>query len=290
MKRFLLLICVFTFSFGYSQTNQEKNVIATIDKMFDAMRAGDSTALRQCFHSSMRLQSTMFDKEGRPRIVNGDIEKFISAVGTPHDEMWDEKIWSYDVKIIDNLATAWTEYTFYRGKTLSHCGVNAFQLYRSSIGWKITQITDTRSFDNCQEEPLNAVNTLMDNWHKAAAEADEKVYFGSMTEDAIFLGTDESEHWTKTEMEKLMVEVFKRESAWDFKIDRRQVYFSEDKESAWFDEDLTTWMGDCRGSGVVKKTEEGWKIQHYNLALTIPNDKIDQVMKITGALGRPKKE
>jgi len=290
MKNLLLLFCLFAFSFGYSQTDQEKNVIATIDKMFDAMRAGDSTALRQCFHSTMRLQSTLFDKEGRPRIVNGDIEKFISAVGTPHDEMWDEKIWSYDVKIDDNLATVWTEFTFYLGKKLSHCGVNAFQLYRSPIGWKITQITDTRRFNNCQEEPLYAVNALIDNWHKAAAKADEKVYFGSMTDDAIFLGTDETEHWTKTEMEKLMQEVFQRESAWDFTVDRRQVYFSGDEEQAWFDEDLSTWMGDCRGSGVVKKTADGWKIQHYNLALTIPNDKIEGVMKITGAPGRPKKE
>ncbi|MEL6922732.1 MAG: nuclear transport factor 2 family protein [Bacteroidota bacterium] len=288
---FFLFFFLSAVATGYSQNDPEADAaIGTIKDMFDAMRAGDSTALRKCFHPSVRLQTTLTDKEGKARLITGDIEQFITAVGTPHDEVWDEQIWSYEAKIDDNLATVWTEYTFFLGERLSHCGVNAFHLFRTAAGWKITNITDTRRFSNCEQEPLDAINSLLDNWHKAAAVADEKIYFSSMTEDAIFLGTDESEHWTRSEMETLMKEVFERDSAWDFKVDRREVYFDEGGQLAWFDEDLSTWMGDCRGSGVVQKTDQGWKIAHYNLALTIPNDKIDGVMKITGAPGRPKKE
>jgi hypothetical protein len=42
------------------------------------------------------------------------------------------------------LATAWMDYTFHVGERFSHCGVNAFQLFRSDDGWQIIQIADTR--------------------------------------------------------------------------------------------------------------------------------------------------
>lgn len=285
MKKLLILFFICCATIGESQTEREKEVIAVIQKMFDAMRAGDSTALRQTFHTTMRLQTTLFDKQGQPKIVTGDAERFLTAVGTPHDKVWDEKIWSYDVHIEDNLATAWTEYTFYAGEQLSHCGVNAFHLFKSPSGWKITQITDTRSNENCQQEPEDEVNSLLANWHTAAAEADEDTFFGSMTADAIYLGTDATERWGRDEMKALMKEVFERETAWDFTLKKREVYFSEDKKIAWFEEALDTWMGECRGSGVLKKTTDGWKIKHYNLALAVPNDKMDGVMKL---LGMPK--
>ena len=281
MKNIFLLLLLISFSSTtFSQTEEEQAVIEVIQNMFDAMRAGDSTALRKTFHPTIRLQSTVTDKEGIPKLVNGDIEKFIEAVGTPHDDMWDEKIWGYEVKVEDNLATAWTPYTFYVGKRMSHCGVNAFHLYKGIKGWKITQITDTRSKQDCQRDPTDEVNTLLDNWHKAAANADEDVFFGSMSEDAIYLGTDATERWERDEMKKLMKAIFERETAWDFKVKMRAVYLSDDKHMAWFEEALNTWMGECRGSGVVQKTDEGWKIKHYNLALAVPNDKMDGVMKL----------
>ncbi|MBX2840799.1 MAG: hypothetical protein KTR26_03455 [Flammeovirgaceae bacterium] len=70
-------------------------------------------------------------------------------MGTPHDKIFDEKILSYDIKIDGHFATAWTEYKFYLGQEFSHCGVNAFHLFKSEEGWKITQITDTRRKEDC---------------------------------------------------------------------------------------------------------------------------------------------
>jgi hypothetical protein len=31
-------------------------------------------------------------------------------------------------------------------------------------------------------------------------------------------------------------------------------------------------MGVCRGSGIVKKTPNGWKIEQYHLSVTVPNE------------------
>ena len=69
-------------------------------------------------------------------------QKFLNAIGTPHDKVWDERIWSYDVKIDGLMATAWTEYSFYLGDDFSHCGVNAFTLFKTVAGWKIVNVTD----------------------------------------------------------------------------------------------------------------------------------------------------
>ena len=39
-------------------------------------------------------------------------------------------------------------------------------------------------------------------------------------------------------------------------------------------------MGVCRGSGVLIKNEDTWKIEHYVLSLTVPNNNIQEVIKI----------
>ena len=60
-----------------------------------------------------------------------------------------------------------------------------------------------------------------------------------------------------------------------------------DGTMAWFDELLDTWMGVCRSSGVVVLTAEGWKIKHYHLSIAVPNDAVQDYLKI---LEKPKQE
>jgi len=43
---------------------------------------------------------------------------------------------------------------------------------------------------------------------------------------------------------------------------------------------LVAGFGPARGSGVLIKTKDGWKIKHYNLAMTIPNEIILDVKKL----------
>jgi hypothetical protein len=278
----LLLSCLTTKA--QATTGEEQTaVIAVIQRMFDAMRKGDSTALRSTFDASAKLQTAFTNKEGKPMLANESVDEFARAVGTPHKEVYDERIWSYDVRIDGRLASAWTEYSFFLDDKLSHCGVNAFQLFKGENGWKIIQITDTRRRDNCQTEPntdLGAINQLMDAWHHAAAVADEEKFFGSMTPDGIYLGTDASERWLRDEMKEWSKKYFERESAWAFTAHDRQVYLSQNGQIAWFEELLDTWMGPCRGSGVLQKTADGWKIRHYNLAVAVANDVVNEYIKL----------
>ncbi len=125
------------------------------------------------------------------------------------------------------------------------------------------------------------VNTLMNDWHAAASEANYENYFSKMDNISIFIGTDASENWGKKAFQDFSKPYFDRGKAWDFKVLERNVYTSKNSDVVWFDELLKTWMGTCRGSGVLEKESDTWKIKHYVLSVTIPNDDIQKVMVAT---------
>lgn len=135
-----------------------------------------------------------------------------------------------------------------------------------------------------RETPINkadektAINSLLDNWHKAAAKADYNGYFDKIAEDGIYIGTDATENWDKKAFAAFSQPYFDKGKAWDFKALERNIYFSKDGKTAWFDELLDTWMKACRGSGVLEKEGKEWKIKHYVLSMTVPNDAINDVL------------
>lgn len=129
-------------------------------------------------------------------------------------------------------------------------------------------------------EEEDQVNRTLDAWHKAATDANFDLYFAMMTEDAVFIGTDPTENWSFKEFQAYAKPHFDKGKAWDFKVIQRHVYFDESKKLAWFDELLDTQMKICRGSGVLVKAGKEWKIKHYVLSMTIPNDNSNEVIKI----------
>lgn len=126
----------------------------------------------------------------------------------------------------------------------------------------------------------NSIYKTIDAWHEAAANADFDSYFKLMTDDAVFIGTDATENWKLEEFKAFSKPYFDRGKAWSFTALERKVYLSENKDLAWFDELLDTQMEICRGSGVMKLTDQGWKVQHYVLSITIPNPKVENVVNI----------
>ena len=129
-----------------SAGSEEVAVRAIIDRLFDGMRAGDSTAVRASFAPSMRLM-TVATRDGGPMLRETPADRFVEAVGSPHDAVWDERIWDVAIRRDGPLASAWVPYAFYLGDELSHCGTNAVQLAKLGGAWKIVQITDTRRTD-----------------------------------------------------------------------------------------------------------------------------------------------
>jgi hypothetical protein len=113
---------------------------------------------------------------------------------------------------------------------------------------------------------------VLDDWHLAAAQADEGRYFSHLAEDAVFLGTDGTERWAKPAFQTWAHPIYQRGKAWTFRATRRALTLSRDGRTAWFDEDLDTPnLGPARGSGVLTLEKDRWLIRQYNLSLPIPN-------------------
>lgn len=121
-----------------------------IETMFDGMRAGDSSMVHSAFMDEAAMQTIAANREGQIKLRDEKLIDFLNAVGTAHDQVWDERILSYEIKIDGAMASVWTPYEFYAGKQFSHCGVNSFQLMKGKEGWKIIYLVDTRRREGCK--------------------------------------------------------------------------------------------------------------------------------------------
>jgi len=137
--------------------------------------------------------------------------------------------------------------------------------------------------------PEIQVGRVLDDFHRAAAAADEARYFDLLADHAVFLGTDGSERWDKAAFRAFAHPHFAGGKGWTFTPRDRHVAFSADGNVAWFDEALdSASYGACRGSGVLERTKGAWKITQYNLSIPIPNHLADElVARIRAAPATP---
>lgn len=135
---------------------------------------------------------------------------------------------------------------------------------------------DLQTEQNSQQQ----INQVIDHWHEAAAQADFEKYFDLMSDDAVFIGTDATERWDKKAFQAYAKPHFEKGKAWTFVTLERNIMTDSLSQIAWFDELLDTSFKICRGSGVLKKIGEEWKIQHYVLSMTVPNEQSKSVVQI----------
>ncbi|WP_447951338.1 nuclear transport factor 2 family protein [Chryseobacterium koreense] len=95
---------------------------------------------------------------------------------------------------------------------------------------------------------------------------------------------DATEIWNKKKFMDYAKPHFDGGKAWTFKSIRRNITFSKDRKYAWFDEILDTQMKICRGSGVLEKIGNQWKIRQYVLSMAIPNEVSNEVINIKSAI------
>lgn len=133
---------------------------------------------------------------------------------------------------------------------------------------------------NIAAQEKSNIDKVLTQWHQAAAEANFDKYFSLMTKDGVFIGTDATENWQNIDFREFSKPYFDRGQAWNFTTLERNIYTDENSKTAWFDELLDTQMGICRGSGVLQKTKDGWKITHYVLSVTVPNENVEEVTQL----------
>lgn len=126
--------------------------------------------------------------------------------------------------------------------------------------------------------PESTVNQVIDHWHKAAADADFDTYINLMTTDAVFIGTDATENWQLAEFKRFAKPYFDRGKAWSFTSIERNIYTANGV--VYFDELLSTQMGVCRGSGILKKENGSYRIAHYVLSIAVPNENVESLTEM----------
>jgi len=138
--------------------------------------------------------------------------------------------------------------------------------------------TSCKTIDTNKFTTKEDINTIVSDWHDNAKNANFNDYFNRISNAGFYIGTDQTEIWTKQEFQTFSKPYFDKKNTWDFKTIKRNVFLSKDKNTAWFNELLDTWMGTCRGSGILELENGVWRIKQYVLSVTIPNTKIKKVI------------
>jgi hypothetical protein len=127
------------------------------------------------------------------------------------------------------------------------------------------------------------INKVLDAFHQAAANANQTLYLNLLDEQAVFLGTDGTERWSKKQFADFVIPYFSKGRGWLYTSRQRNITLIDadrnGEQLAFFDELLDNKnYGECRGSGVLRLTTQGWKILQYNLSIPVPNAIADDVV------------
>jgi hypothetical protein len=149
MNKITLLIFLLLSTFCNAQSDAIKNTISTF---FEGLQSSDTIIVNSVIHKDLIMQTISLNKEGKSNLRTSSKSHFLKAIASKKKEdIWFEKLLSYNIQVDENLATVWTPYEFYFNEKFSHCGVNSFQLFFNGEYWEIISILDTRRKDNCIE-------------------------------------------------------------------------------------------------------------------------------------------
>ncbi len=147
--RTALLLLAFGLSLAAAEPAEDKDVVATAQRLFDAMSAHDGDAIRALLTPDARFTSVR--ENGTVTTTAG--EQFASRVAGMKDALL-ERMWNPKVLLKGRIAEVWAEYDFYAGGKFGHCGVDSFSLVKTAEGWRISGIAYTVETSGCTPSPL----------------------------------------------------------------------------------------------------------------------------------------
>lgn len=157
MKRLLpaLLLMACTTPAPVAELSQEEQeVLAAINEVFEGMRTKDSAMVSARLAEGVVLHRAG-EQDGVPVLSASEAQGWLNSIAQEREEILDEQIWDVEIEVDGRLATAWMKFAFFFGGEFSHCGVNAMMLFKDADGWKIFGLADTsrRGEDNCWMPP-----------------------------------------------------------------------------------------------------------------------------------------
>lgn len=134
------------------QSQSETDAVRqTIETFFQGFHEQDSVIMKSVVADGIIMQTVGRNKEGKNVLRDADFSRFLkNIVSIPDSIPYREEITGYAIKIDGPMANAWTDYKFWMRNSMSHCGVNSFQLLKQEGQWRIIYIIDTRRKEGCE--------------------------------------------------------------------------------------------------------------------------------------------
>jgi hypothetical protein len=122
---------------------QEEDPAAAVRQLLDGWRNADFERASAVLAPEFRLLTLRRDPAG-PRLDTDTREHLLGTMRGLSAGVWDVRLGKLAVQRHESgIATAWAPYTFYISGKKSHCGVEAYTLYRLKDGWRIVEFADT---------------------------------------------------------------------------------------------------------------------------------------------------
>ncbi len=129
----------------------DKEVVATVQRLFDAMARCDASTVRALTLPEGRLFRLIPGAGQPPRSTS--LAEFAAQFDTCPRRML-ERMWAPEVRVHKGIAAVWAPYDFWVDGAFSHCGIDSFELAHTPEGWKLTGGTYTVEREGCGPSPL----------------------------------------------------------------------------------------------------------------------------------------
>lgn len=144
--RWLVLAGLLAAGPAAAQTDKDA-ILGVVGTVFRGMRTRDTALMRSTFVPQGGRLLGMAAKDGKPALEVIDPSLWIGSVGRGTGPGPDERTFSPNVEVDDNIAHVWTYYELWLGPKLSHCGYDSFFMVKLAEGWRIAQVADSRRID-----------------------------------------------------------------------------------------------------------------------------------------------
>ncbi|WP_298779437.1 nuclear transport factor 2 family protein [uncultured Polaribacter sp.] len=146
-----LIALILSITITAQEKSEEKEIKKVIETFFEGLHKGDSTIVKKTLHKNIKIQTTFTNKEGKKVLKTETRNKLLTGIANKKiEDIYLEKLLSFDIKVDGNLASVWTPYEFYFNGNFSHCGANSFQLFNNNGKWEIIFLVDMRRRANCK--------------------------------------------------------------------------------------------------------------------------------------------
>jgi hypothetical protein len=147
----LAMLLTFTPHVALAQAQDERDVVAVVQKLFDVMATCDADGARAISMAEGRLYRVAVG--GDAPVRSSTFEEFNASLAKCGAKRL-ERMWEPQVRVHKGIASLWAPYDFWLDGKFSHCGIDSFELVKTAEGWKLTGGSYTMEREGCAPSPL----------------------------------------------------------------------------------------------------------------------------------------